>query len=110
MRASVATAASSPVFQNLSKEGLLLDSFYALTHPSEPNYIAAVGGDFFGAGDDDFCEYIYAYYVKFELIGRMKTISPKTSRRLSISSKRRTSLGPLVSTFRVHPRESLTIL
>ena len=60
MRASVATAASSPVFQNLSKEGLLLDSFYALTHPSEPNYIAAVGGDFFGAGDDDFCECIYA--------------------------------------------------
>ncbi|KAI0698952.1 phosphoesterase family-domain-containing protein [Cerioporus squamosus] len=49
-----ATAASSPVFQALSKEGILLESFYALTHPSEPNYIAAVGGDFFGAADDDF--------------------------------------------------------
>ncbi|TFK82458.1 hypothetical protein K466DRAFT_590500 [Polyporus arcularius HHB13444] len=49
-----ATAASSPVFQSLSKQGLLLDSFYALTHPSEPNYIAAVGGDFFGSADDDF--------------------------------------------------------
>ncbi|EJF61716.1 phosphoesterase family-domain-containing protein [Dichomitus squalens] len=48
------TAASSPVFQNLSTQGLLLDSFYAVTHPSEPNYIAAVGGDFFGAGDDNF--------------------------------------------------------
>ena len=64
LRASVATASSSPVFQNLSKEGLLLDSFYALTHPSEPNYIAAVGGDFFGAGDDDFCECIYALYER----------------------------------------------
>ncbi|KAI1786921.1 phosphoesterase family-domain-containing protein [Ganoderma leucocontextum] len=49
-----ATAASSPVFQNLSKEGLLLDSFYGVTHPSEPNYIAAVGGDFFGAASDPF--------------------------------------------------------
>ncbi|KAI0672284.1 phosphoesterase family-domain-containing protein [Trametes maxima] len=48
------TAASSPVFQNLSKEGVLFDQFYALTHPSEPNYIAAVGGDFFGAADDAF--------------------------------------------------------
>ncbi|KAI0752732.1 phosphoesterase family-domain-containing protein [Daedaleopsis nitida] len=49
-----ATAASSPVFQSLSKEGILLESFYAVTHPSEPNYIAAVGGDFFGSSDDDF--------------------------------------------------------
>ncbi|KAI0705371.1 phosphoesterase family-domain-containing protein [Earliella scabrosa] len=49
-----ATAASSPVFQNLSREGILLEAFYAVTHPSEPNYIAAVGGDFFGAHDDDF--------------------------------------------------------
>ncbi|KAI0634299.1 phosphoesterase family-domain-containing protein, partial [Trametes polyzona] len=48
------TAASSPVFQALSKEGVLFDQFYAVTHPSEPNYIAAVGGDFFGAADDNF--------------------------------------------------------
>ncbi|KAH9927904.1 phosphoesterase family-domain-containing protein [Epithele typhae] len=49
-----ATAASSPVFQNLSKEGILLDSFYAVTHPSEPNYLAAVAGDFWGLADDAF--------------------------------------------------------
>ena len=55
-RNTVATAASSPVFQSLSKEGILLESFYAVTHPSEPNYVAAVGGDFFGAADDNFCE------------------------------------------------------
>ncbi|KAI0372542.1 hypothetical protein BV20DRAFT_939883 [Pilatotrama ljubarskyi] len=48
------TAASSPAFQNLSKQGVLFDQFYAVTHPSEPNYIAAVGGDFFGAADDNF--------------------------------------------------------
>ncbi len=43
------------MFQNLSKEGVLFDQFYAVTHPSEPNYLAAVGGDFFGAADDSFC-------------------------------------------------------
>ncbi|KAH9927921.1 phosphoesterase family-domain-containing protein [Epithele typhae] len=48
------TAASSPVFQNLSKDGILLDSYYALTHPSEPNYLAAVAGSFWGLGGDDF--------------------------------------------------------
>ena len=39
-------------FQKLAAQGILLDSHYALTHPSEPNYIAAVGGDFFGLGND----------------------------------------------------------
>lgn len=24
-----------------------------MTHPSEPNYVAAVGGDFWGVGDDN---------------------------------------------------------
>ena len=51
----VATAASSPVFQNLSKNGVLLESFYAVTHPSEPNYLAAVAGDYWGLDSDDFC-------------------------------------------------------
>ncbi len=46
------------MFQNLSKEGVLLEAFYAVTHPSEPNYIAAVGGDFFGAHDDNFCGFL----------------------------------------------------
>ncbi|KAI0657500.1 phosphoesterase family-domain-containing protein [Cubamyces menziesii] len=48
------TAASSAAFQTLSKQGVLFNQFYAVTHPSEPNYLAAVGGDFFGAGDDNF--------------------------------------------------------
>jgi len=29
-----------------------MTNYYALTHPSEPNYVAAVGGDFFGMADD----------------------------------------------------------
>ncbi|KAJ2968363.1 hypothetical protein NUW54_g13241 [Trametes sanguinea] len=38
----------------LSKQGVLFDQFYALTHTSEPNYIGVVGGDFFGAFNDAF--------------------------------------------------------
>ncbi|KAF8190935.1 phosphoesterase family-domain-containing protein [Mycena galopus ATCC 62051] len=47
------TAASTPVFERLAKQGILFTNYNALTHPSEPNYIAAVGGDFFGAHDDN---------------------------------------------------------
>ena len=38
---------------NLAKEGILLDQYYAVTHPSEPNYLATIGGDFWGLPDDD---------------------------------------------------------
>ncbi|KAI6136995.1 phosphoesterase family-domain-containing protein [Pisolithus sp. B1] len=48
------SAASQSVFQNLSTQGITLSAYYAVTHPSEPNYIASVGGDFFGLFDDDF--------------------------------------------------------
>ena len=46
-------AHSTPVFQNLSAQGILLSSYYGVTHPSQPNYVASVGGDFFGLADDD---------------------------------------------------------
>ncbi|GBE83474.1 phosphoesterase family-domain-containing protein [Sparassis latifolia] len=48
------TAITNPTFANLTSQGLLLTSYYAVTHPSEPNYIAAAGGDFFGNAADDF--------------------------------------------------------
>lgn len=48
-----AQARSNPVFQNLTAQGILLSSYYAVTHPSEPNYIASAGGDFFGLANDD---------------------------------------------------------
>ncbi|KAF9234977.1 phosphoesterase family-domain-containing protein [Melanogaster broomeanus] len=47
-----AQAASNPVFQNLSAQGITLNSFYAVTHPSEPNYMAVAAGDFFGLAGD----------------------------------------------------------
>ena len=40
-------------FLDLKREGILLTKYYAQTHPSQPNYIAAVGGDYFGLNHDD---------------------------------------------------------
>ncbi|APA12319.1 hypothetical protein sscle_09g070890 [Sclerotinia sclerotiorum 1980 UF-70] len=45
---------SNPDIQNLTKQGILLENYYGLTHPSQPNYIASVGGDFFGLNHDGF--------------------------------------------------------
>ena len=36
----------------LAERGILLDNNYAVTHPSEPNYFAAVCGDYFGMQND----------------------------------------------------------
>jgi len=47
-------ANTSATFRTLASQGILLDQYYAVTHPSEPNYVAVVGGDFFGMGDDNF--------------------------------------------------------
>lgn len=38
----------------LSKQGVLLSEYFGLTHPSQPNYLASVGGDYFGLNHDDF--------------------------------------------------------
>ncbi|KAF8129310.1 hypothetical protein EV363DRAFT_1338641 [Boletus edulis] len=51
--ADFVTALADPVFKHLTAQGILLTSYYAVTHPSEPNYIASVGGDFFGLASDD---------------------------------------------------------
>jgi len=40
--------------QYFAQQGILLTQSYAATHPSEPNYMAAVGGDYFGCNDDAF--------------------------------------------------------
>ncbi|PWN34268.1 uncharacterized protein FA14DRAFT_161720 [Meira miltonrushii] len=47
-------AATLSQFQKVAEQGVLFDSYYAVTHPSEPNYMASAFGDFFGLGDDDF--------------------------------------------------------
>lgn len=33
--------------------GILLSNYFALTHPSEPNYVASVGGEYFGINNDN---------------------------------------------------------
>lgn len=35
-------------------QGILLTNFNAITHPSEPNYVAAVGGSNYGINNDDY--------------------------------------------------------
>ncbi|ONH67792.1 putative acid phosphatase [Cyberlindnera fabianii] len=47
-------AAESDGLHWLAQYGVTLTNYWAVTHPSEPNYAASVGGDYFGMGDDNF--------------------------------------------------------
>ena len=38
---------------DLKRQGILLTRYYAHTHPSQPNYLAAIAGDYFGLDHDD---------------------------------------------------------
>ncbi|KAJ5911580.1 Acid phosphatase [Penicillium subrubescens] len=49
-------AAADANMQWLATQGILLTNFYAVTHPSEPNYCAAGGGDTFGMDNDAFIQ------------------------------------------------------
>ncbi|KAF9378771.1 hypothetical protein CPB97_009376 [Podila verticillata] len=49
-----AKAATDAALTAFVPQGVLLDQYSGVTHPSEPNYIAASGGDYFGLNDDDF--------------------------------------------------------
>jgi len=40
-------------FKALTKQGLHLTNYFAVTHPSQPNYVASVGGEYFGMDNDD---------------------------------------------------------
>ncbi|KAL9945135.1 hypothetical protein ACHAQF_004690 [Verticillium nonalfalfae] len=44
---------NDPHIQELRTQGILLTSYYAQTHPSQPNYLAAIAGDYFGLDHDD---------------------------------------------------------
>lgn len=41
-------------FKFLATQGILLTNYTAITHPSQPNYVAAVGGSTNGITDDNF--------------------------------------------------------
>lgn len=47
-------AAGQEDMQWLAAQGITLDNYWALTHPSEPNYVSSVGGDYFSLNDDRF--------------------------------------------------------
>lgn len=40
----------------VKKQGIMLTQYYGLTHPSQPNYLASVAGDYFGLNHDGFVE------------------------------------------------------
>ncbi|KAK5465298.1 hypothetical protein LTS15_001861 [Exophiala xenobiotica] len=47
-------SAGDPNMEWLASQGITLTNYFAVTHPSEPNYCAAAGGDTFGMDNDDF--------------------------------------------------------
>jgi acid phosphatase len=44
------------IMKDLVRQGILLTEYFAHTHPSQPNYIASVGGDYFGLNHDEFVQ------------------------------------------------------
>ncbi|KAL7624725.1 hypothetical protein AAE478_006296 [Parahypoxylon ruwenzoriense] len=48
-----AKVVADPDFADLRRYGILQTRYYAHTHPSQPNYLAAVGGDYFGLDHDE---------------------------------------------------------
>jgi hypothetical protein len=40
--------------QWIASQGILLNNYFAITHPSQPNYVAAVGGSTHGVTGDSF--------------------------------------------------------
>lgn len=47
-------AAGQPDMKWLAERGISLTNYWALTHPSQPNYVASVGGDYFALDEDRF--------------------------------------------------------
>lgn len=41
-------------FDFFAKKGITLSNYFGVTHPSQPNYVAAIAGDYFGMQNDDF--------------------------------------------------------
>ncbi|PSS05183.1 phosphoesterase family-domain-containing protein, partial [Coniella lustricola] len=49
-------AAGDPNIQSLATMGITLDNYWSITHPSQPNYVAALGADTNGVNSDDFVQ------------------------------------------------------
>ncbi|KAI0136820.1 phosphoesterase family-domain-containing protein [Xylariales sp. AK1849] len=44
----------NPDFSDLKRYGILQTRYFAHTHPSQPNYLASIAGDYLGLNHDDF--------------------------------------------------------
>ncbi|CEJ83144.1 hypothetical protein VHEMI03167 [[Torrubiella] hemipterigena] len=51
-----AKSAGDTNFAWLAKKGIKLTNYFGVTHPSQPNYVASVGGDYFGLPGDGHAE------------------------------------------------------
>ncbi|KAI5918361.1 acid phosphatase phoa [Camillea tinctor] len=47
-------AIGDPNLAWLAERGIVLSGYHSVTHPSQPNYIASIAGDYFGMQHDDF--------------------------------------------------------
>jgi hypothetical protein len=55
-------------FQWAASQGITLSNFFALTHPSQPNYVAAVGGSTHGVWADWFFRISRKYRTLVDLL------------------------------------------
>lgn len=49
-------AVGDPNLASLASKGVTLSNYFGVTHPSEPNYVASIGGEYFGMDNDNFNE------------------------------------------------------
>ncbi|MCJ1470779.1 hypothetical protein MMC07_009426 [Pseudocyphellaria aurata] len=47
-------AIGDPNLKYLATKGITLSNYFGVTHPSEPNYVATIGGEYFGMDNDNF--------------------------------------------------------
>lgn len=49
-------AIGDPNLAWVAKQGITLSNYHAVTHPSQPNYMASIGGDYLGMQHDEFTQ------------------------------------------------------
>ncbi|HEX8844527.1 MAG TPA: alkaline phosphatase family protein [Pyrinomonadaceae bacterium] len=50
---NASTVMQNAYFASLAERGVRLTNYHGVTHPSQPNYLATIGGDFFDWADDN---------------------------------------------------------
>ncbi|KAJ7848900.1 hypothetical protein B0H13DRAFT_2674906 [Mycena leptocephala] len=62
------TTASTPIFESLAEQGILLTNYTAVTYPSESNYVAVMGVGFFGMHDDNMYHLLFNISTVVDLL------------------------------------------